>query len=182
MLCGMFSSISGLCSLNASSKSCPAFSAGQAHPEGEPPLLWDNNLEFSQGSLFFLFKTGLSLGCCCFCIRINTKLSFLCLRGMGLREEVLLYIRESVVLVLASFLLLPSYCPKLSTFPGKSESCLHLIHLLECFRLWSPLLPPSVNMLLCFQKQIEISHPWMIFLPILCIVMGLSHFKSILRH
>lgn len=100
------------------------------------------------------------------------------------------------LLFLASFLLLPFQCPKLCTSPGKSGSCLHLIHLLECPRLWPPPLPQPINMLpyMLWFPETEVSHSsfktqqnpggtsFLIFLPILCVVVGLSHLKDILRH
>lgn len=58
-----------------------------------------------------------------------------------------LYNRLISLLFLASFLHLPFQCPKLCTSRGKYESCLHRVHLLECPRLWPPLLTPSINML-----------------------------------
>lgn len=114
----------------------------------------------------------------CFCLGINAF--FFNLLGVGTGEEILLYLMDSLVLFLASALLLSSYCPASLLTPGS------LSPVSTSFISWSIPgflcrlhLSASFPPFYAFQK--EISHPLMTCLPILCVFIGLSHSKGILK-
>lgn len=188
----MFSSISGLCSLEASRKSCPplASSPGRIIQVENHHCSGIITCSFPKVVYSFIFKKELLVGFVVLFLFVfvwgKYQAVFLSARGGGRRGGTTLYNWFSSLIF--GFLFTPSFLSFQATYLSWELWLLSLPH--SSFREFQ-----AVASLLCFlhlsahfhplngfQKPTEISQPLIVFLPILYAVIGLSHFKGILRY